>query len=464
MFTITEIIEITGAVLLQGEAKGEITGVSTDSRRIRPGELFIALRGGKFDGHDFLGAAFQKGAAAALVSAPPREAVKGCLLQAADTLLALGALAAAWRRRFSPIVIGVTGSVGKTTTKEMIASILSQSAEVLKTPENFNNEIGVPLTALNLRQEHKAAVFELAMRGRGQIRYLAEIISPDIGVITNIGLSHLELLSDRRAIAETKAELLEVMGKKGFAVLPEESEYISLLKEKSGRAVTFGLSRGEVCAREIVSKGESVDFQLWLPSEEKEKRGKGKWLSVRLPVPGKHNVVNALAAAAAARCAGASPGQIKRGLEAFMSVAGRMRILKAPAGFTILDDTYNASPDSMRAALETLAEMEGGGKIAVLGEMRELGTESAALHRAIGREAAEHPLALLVTVGELGKEIASGAADSLSSAAIESAADAPVALKLLSKMVRKGDVVLVKASRALGLEAVVKGLMALKKP
>jgi len=459
MMSLTEIINITGAAPLQREAEGEITGVSTDTRTISPGGLFIALRGERFDGHDFVGEAFRKGAAAALVSRPSRTPVEGRLLLVQDTLQALGALAANWRRRFALPVVAVTGSVGKTTTKEMIASSLSQSGEVLKTPENYNNEIGVPLTALTLAPNHKAAVFELAMRGRGQIRYLAEIISPSIGVITNIGLSHLELLSTPQAIAETKAELLEAMGSEGIAVLPRESEFFPFLAKKARRIVAFGLKEGDVRAEKIVAEGESLSFRIWLPSEIGAQEG--EWHQARLPVPGKHNVVNALAAAAAAKCAGASPAQILNGLEAFMSVPGRMRILQAPAGFTIMDDTYNASPDSMRAALETLAGMKGGGKIAVLGEMRELGPESAALHRALGREAAALPLALIVTVGELGKEIAVGAADALSAAAIQPVTDAQAALKLVSGLVRKGDVVLVKASRALGLEAVVEGLLAL---
>ncbi len=460
MMSIVAVKDIVGATLLQGEAEGEVTGVSTDTRALRAGELFIALRGEKFDGHDFLSEAFRKGAAAAIVSASPKEPVEGCLLLVKDTLPAMGTLAAHWRRKFDLPVVAVTGSVGKTTTKEMIASILAQTGEVLKTPENYNNEIGVPLTVFNLTSNHKAAVFELAMRGRGQIRYLAEIISPHVGVITNIGISHLELLSGPEAIAEAKAELLEVMGKDGFAVLPRESKYFSLLQERASRTITFGLKKGDVRADEIRASDEGVSFRLWLPTEATGE--KGEWHPVVLAGPGKHNVVNATAAAAAARCVGASPAQIVSGLEAFMSVPGRMRVLQAPAGFTILDDAYNASPDSMRAALETLAEMEGKGKVAVLGEMKELGEDSASLHRAVGRQAATVALSLLVTIGELGKEIAVGAADALSSAAIESVPDAEAALKLVSSLVRKGDVVLVKASRAIGLEKVVEGLMALE--
>jgi len=462
MMSIAEVISITGATLLQGERKGRIAGISTDSRILRPGELFIALRGERYDGHDFLLEALGKGAAAALVSRSPEERVKGCILLVKDTLAALGNLAANWRRRFQLPVIAVTGSVGKTTTKEMIASILSQAGETLKTPENYNNEIGVPLTALRLSPGHRAAVFELAMRGRGQIRYLAEIVSPTIGVITNIGLSHLEFLSSPAAIAATKAELLEVIGKDGLAVLNKESEHFAFLKEKAGRLITFGLQEGDVHAGDIQLEGEGVRFRFWLPREVSRGSEEGEWLSVRLSVPGKHNVANALAAAAAARCVGVSAEKTVRGLEAFRAVSGRMRILKAPSGFTIIDDTYNASPDSMRAALGVLADLPGERKFAVLGEMRELGQQSLEFHREMGRLAGRIPLALLVAVGELGREIAAGASEAPFPPATQCVPDAGGALEALGRLgvLHKGDVVLVKASRALGLEEMVRGLMA----
>jgi len=463
MMSIAEVISITGATLLQGEREGQIAGISTDSRTLRSGELFIALRGERYDGHDFLPEALRKGAAAALASRFPEKRVEGCVLLVKDTLAALGNLAANWRRRFQLPVIAITGSVGKTTTKEMLASILSQAGETLKTPENYNNEIGVPLTALRLSPGHGGAVFELAMRGRGQIRYLAEIISPTIGVITNIGLSHLEFLSSPVAIAATKAELLEVIGKDGLAVLNKESEHFPFLKEKAERLITFGLQEGDVHAADVQLEGDGVRFRLWLPREVSRGSGEGEWLSVRLSVSGKHNVANALAAAAAARCAGASTEQIVHGLQAFRAVSGRMRVLKAAAGFTLIDDTYNASPDSMRAALEVLADLPGERKIAVLGEMRELGQQSLEFHREIGRLAGRISLALLVAVGELGREIAAGVSEAPSPPATQCVPDAGGALEALGRrgILHKGDVVLVKASRALGLEAVVKGLMVL---
>jgi UDP-N-acetylmuramoyl-tripeptide--D-alanyl-D-alanine ligase len=464
MFTLTEIISITGAKLLQGNPEGTVCGVSTDTRTLRSGELFIALVGDKLDGHDFVAQAFAQGAAAAVVSRALAGVEQGNLLLVNDSLLALGQLAASWRIRFDLPVIAVTGSVGKTTTKEMIATILSQSRHVLKTPVNFNNEIGVPLTVLQLGPQHQAGVFEMGMRGKGQIRYLAQIVAPTVGVITNVGLSHLELLQTPLAIAEAKAELLEVLAAHGIAVLNAENEHYDFLKSRAGHTVSFGIGRGDIRAKDIRAEGEIVSFQLWLPEQFDYKSGQvnsaaGAWYTVTLPTPGKYNVMNALAAAATTLCAGVPAAEIVAGLEAFRTVGGRMRILKAPAGFTIIDDTYNASPDSVRAALGVLADMEGTAKIAVLGEMRELGDNSAALHRAIGRDTVALHLSLLVTVGELGKEIAIGAADAQSGAAIVSVTDAQAAAVLLKDRVAADNVILVKASRALGLEAVVEALL-----
>jgi UDP-N-acetylmuramoyl-tripeptide--D-alanyl-D-alanine ligase len=462
MLKLSEIRTITQAEGLSPEPEITVGGIATDSRNLKAGDLFIALRGEKYDGGDFLEEAFARGAAAALVSRTPAPPKKGPVLVVNDTLAALGALAANWRRRFDLPVVAVTGSVGKTTTKEMLAAILSQSREVLKTPENYNNEIGVPLTLLQLKQAHQVGVIEIAMRGKGQIRYLAEMCAPTVGVITNIGVSHLELLSSPAAIAQAKAELLEVMGSTGKIVLNQDSESFPFLAEKAGQLLTFGLRSGQVRAEAIKFDGQGSSFTLWLPREASRPEGESESVPVTLPVPGKHNIANALAAAAAARWLGISAQQIGTGLEAFRAVIGRMRLLQSPLGYTIIDDSYNASPDSMRAALEVLADIGGERKIAVLGDMRELGPESAMYHRAIGRFAGQLPLDLIVTVGEMGQEIANSAADALSSAAIEFVPSAQDALRLLAGLLRPGDVVLVKASRALGLETVVKGLLDIK--
>lgn len=459
MLKLSEIQNITQAEGFSPKREIEVSGVSTDTRTLKGGELFIALRGEKYDGQDFLEEAFAKGAAAALVSQTPSSGVKGTALVVKDTLIALGALASNWRRRFKIPIIAVTGSVGKTTTKEMIAAILAQSLKVLKTPENFNNEIGVPLTLLQLEKEYQAGVIEIAMRGKGQIRYLAEMCAPTVGVITNIGVSHLELLSSPAAIAQAKAELLEVMGATGKTVLNRENESFPFLAEKAGQILTFGLQAGQVQAKAIKLDSQGSSFTLCLPKDASRPEGEQESAPVTLPTPGKHNISNALAAAADARWLGISTGQIAKGLEEFRAVIGRLRLLNSPRGYLIIDDSYNASPDSMRAALEVLADIAGERKIAVLGDMRELGPESAVYHRAIGRFAGQLPLDLIVTIGEMGQEIANAAADSLSSAAIEFVPSAQDALHLLAGQLCPGDVVLVKASRALGLEAIVKGLL-----
>jgi UDP-N-acetylmuramoyl-tripeptide--D-alanyl-D-alanine ligase len=460
MLKLSEIQTITQAEAPAGLKEVEIRGVSTDTRTLQAGDLFVALRGEKYDGQDFLEEAFAKGAAAALISQPPSPAAPGPTLLVKDTLAALGALAGAWRRRFELPLVAVTGSVGKTTTKEMLAAILSQSLKILKTPENYNNEIGVPLTLLQLGPEHQAGVIEIAMRGKGQIRYLAEMIAPAIGIITNIGISHLELLSSPAAIAQAKAEVLEVLGPEGKSVLPQESEYYPFLAEKAGRALTFGLQQGQVRAEEIAPEQGDIKFVLSLPKSAAQPEGVRETVPVKLASPGRHNVLNALAAAAAACWLEIPTEQIAQGLARFTPVIGRLRLVQAPQGYIIIDDSYNASPDSMRAALAVLAEMAGERKIAVLGDMRELGPESAVYHRALGRFAGQLPLDLIVTVGEMGQQIADAAADAMSSAAIEYVPAAPDALRLLAGQLRPGDVILVKASRALGLEMIVKGLLA----
>lgn len=465
MMMLADVAAATGAILLRGNLTGRITGISTDTRTLRPGELFIALIGENMDGNRFVTEAFKRGATAALVSRAPDIPTDGCVLLVDDTLLALGKLASAWRKRFNLPLIAITGSVGKTTTKEMTASILSQGRQVLKTPVNFNNEIGVPLTLLQLQPEHKVAVVEFGMRGTGQIRYLTEITAPTVGVITNVGISHMELLGSAQAIAAAKGELLDAMDANSVAILNCESEYYPFLRKKVIQNVTFGIECGDVHAVDIQTEGEMLSFRLWLPDALDQVASgmpvadTGQWLEIRMPTPGVHNVLNALAAASAAACVGATSEDIVTGLASLDMVAGRMRILQTPGDFTIIDDTYNASPDSMRAALAVLDEMQTSNRIAVLGEMRELGVDAPMLHRSVGRDAAGAHLSLLITVGELGKEIALGAADAQSSAAIVSVADGQAALEVLNGRVHAGDTVLVKASRALGLESVVQGLL-----
>lgn len=439
---------IKGRVL--GAPPSVFPGVSTDTRSLTPGALFVALRGESFDGHDFVVEALAKGAGAALVSRTVPGAA--CQLIVEDTLIALGALAHAHRARLSPAVVAVTGSTGKTSTKDMIAAILSQGWRTARTPGNFNNEIGVPLSLLELDDSHQAAVVELAMRGRGQISYLAQMAQPRVGVITNIGLSHLELLGSREAIAETKAELLAALPEQGAAVLNADEEFFPLLRRHSPcPVVSFGTKpEADVSVSGVVVSGDGeTTFTL-----------RAGWGEQRLSLlaGGRHHALNAAAAVAAAVAAGGDVAWIAPGLAAFRSAAMRSHIFTAPGGFTVIDDSYNASPDSMRAALDLLADVPGKRKWAALGDMKELGPLSSDWHHEIGQAAGELGLTGLVTVGELARSIAQGARELDSSLASYETNDNETAAKWLLERIEAGDVVLVKGSRAMKMEEIVSKL------
>ncbi|MFB3881603.1 MAG: UDP-N-acetylmuramoyl-tripeptide--D-alanyl-D-alanine ligase [Armatimonadota bacterium] len=458
------VLSATGGRLSGGVGPAVLHGVSTDTRTLKRGALFVALKGERFDGHDFVAAALDKGAGAALVSREIEGA--GPLIIVADSLIALGALAAAHRAALSPKVIAVTGSTGKTSTKEMLVSILSQGWKTARTPGNYNTEVGVPLALLDLDDSHQAAVIELAMRGKGQIDYLARMTCPQVAVITNVGLSHLELLGTRDAIAEAKAELLAVLPRGGAAVLNADDDFFALLSQRSpGRVVSFGrLAVGragrrsparraapDVTVHEVrVDPDGSTQFTLHAPWGEEQ---------IALSVGGRHHALNAAAAAAAAVAAGADPAWIAPGLASFSGAEKRTRIVAAPSGFTVIDDSYNAAPDSMRAALELLEDLPGKRKWAVLGDMKELGPMAPEWHREIGEQAAASGIAGLVALGELGHYIAEGARRDLGpDEVIEASGNAEAAAALLPRL-QPGDVVLVKGSRAMGMEQIVARLL-----
>jgi UDP-N-acetylmuramoyl-tripeptide--D-alanyl-D-alanine ligase len=448
--TAEQVLTATGGTVIAGAPPVEFSGVSTDSRTVSPGALFVALRGERHDGHAFAGEALRRGAAAALVSRPLVGAA-GCLILVPDTLQALGQLAAAHRAQFALPVIAVTGSTGKTTTKEMTAAILQRRGRALRTEENFNNEIGVPMSLLGLDRDTDFAVIELAMRGAGQIAYLARIARPGIGVITNIGPSHLELLGSLEAVAAAKAELLEALPPDGTAVVNADDAYADLLRGKSAaRVVTFGVERrADVRAHDVTQDDRAAArFRLVAPAGE---------IAVALGVPGRANVHNALAAAAAALAAGAALEDVAGGLARIAPGRHRLEIIEAARGFTIVDDCYNASPASVAMALEVLAALPGRRKFAALGDMRELGPAAEPFHREIGEQAARLGLERLITVGQLGRAIAEGAQAALGERA-EWQPDNDRAAERLLALLGPGDVVLVKGSRAMGMEAIVRRL------
>jgi UDP-N-acetylmuramoyl-tripeptide--D-alanyl-D-alanine ligase len=427
-----------------------------DSRAVQPGQLFVALPGERTDGHAFLPDAVRAGAAALVVTRDVDTPGLGevTVLRVADGLAALHVIAAAWRTRFEPLVVGVTGSIAKTSTKEAIAAVLSTRYETLKNEGNQNNEIGLPLTVLRMGPEHEAAVLEMGMYVGGEIADLARIGRPSIGVVTAVQPVHLSRIGTIEAIEKAKGELVEALppaADGGVAVLNADDERVRRMASRTGaRITTYGFDSGsDVTAHDVESAGtDGMRFDLETPA--------GRRL-VRTPTLGRMAVHNALAAAAVGEAAGLSLDEIAAGLEHGWAAPHRAQLIHA-GGLTLVDDSYNASPASVIAALELLAGLPGR-RIAVLGEMLELGEGHEDGHRRVG-EAAAATVDRLIVVGVGAAPIAEGAqAGGLEADRVVSAPDRVAALNALLSGHRPGDVVLVKASRGIELDRLVDDLV-----
>jgi len=454
-FTATELVQATGG-RFEGPPPGEVVGVSTDTRRIAAGNAFVALRGEHFDAHDFVADAARAGAACAVVEAGRAAGLAGTLplLAVPEPLAALGAIARHHRRRFPVPVVGVTGSNGKTTTREMIAAILATRGPVLSSEGNLNNEVGVPLTLLRLGPEHVAAVVEMGMSHAGEIARLAAIAEPRVGVVTNASAAHLHGLGTVDAVASAKAELYRGLPPDGIVVANLDDPRMMERARKSGRrVVTFAVGRdrkADVAVLEVVSRGaDGQSLVLGVGTKE---------LSVELSLVGAHNAANAAAAAAAAVALGSSDREVVRGLAAVRPVGRRLRLSRLASGALLVDDCYNANPASMAAALATLAGLARGGRaIAALGDMLELGEAEA--HRELGRLAAATGLEALATFGprsRLAHEAALAAG--LDPARAFHTEDPSELAAFVRPRLGPGDVLLVKASRGMRLERLVEAL------
>jgi UDP-N-acetylmuramoyl-tripeptide--D-alanyl-D-alanine ligase len=439
-----------------------VRGAAVDSRAVRAGELFAALAGERTDGHRFLGQAVANGAAALLVSHVPGTAELDALgdvtvVQVPDVLVALGAIAAGWRARFDPLVVGVTGSIAKTSTKEAIVTVLEPSYRTLRSEGNQNNEIGLPLTLLRLGPEHRAAVLEMGMYDGGEIADLARIARPRIGVVTAVAGVHLSRMGSLAAIEDAKAELVEALPSNGVAVLNQDDRRVRRMADRTAaRVLTYGFAGdADVCADDIASAGFSgMRFTLRLPP-----RGGGRpvRLAATIPSLGRLSVHNALAAAAVGHAAAIDGPDIVRALAAGWAAPHRGAV-HAVGRVTLIDDAYNASPRSMVAALDMLAGLPGR-RVAVLGEMLELGKGAVVGHRDVGVAAAA-TVDLLVVVGQAARGIAAGARDAgLDPARVLEPRDREAAVDLLHKRLQPGDVVLVKASRGAELDRLVVALL-----
>lgn len=448
-----------------------VRSVVIDSRKVRPGALFVALQGEKTDGHLYIGQALEMGANACLIERSKAALwdsawqAAGCPAAAAilvdDTLSALGELGRWYKRRIDPVTVAVTGSNGKTTTKEMVASILEEVGPTHRSSGNYNTEIGLPLTLLELGSDHRFLVVEMGMRGVGQIRRLARLAEPRVGIVTNVGPVHLELLGSLEAIARAKQELVEELPAGGVAVLNgDDPRVASMAQAARGAAIVFfGLSQGcEVRAEDIDFKdGRRCEYRLvWSKGSSTDS------VPVTLALPGRAAVWNSLAAAAAALVLGVPIEVVARGLSRVVPPQQRLNIVDVASGLTFIEDVYNASPASMRIALETLTQVAGPGRrrVAVLGEMKELGPLGEEAHRELGQEVAACQVELLITVGELARLIGEEARRKRPGLEWIHYRDSQETAGEVPQMVRPGDVVLVKGSRALALETVVAALHA----
>jgi UDP-N-acetylmuramoyl-tripeptide--D-alanyl-D-alanine ligase len=420
-------------------------GYSIDSRTVGRGELFFAVKGERFDGHDYVTGALDKGAAAAVVRKDQlhRYSDKSRLLAVDDTLLALQTLATAVRKLWGKPLVGVTGSAGKTTTKDAIAHVLGTCFRVLKSEGNFNNHFGLPLMLLKLEREHDVAVIEMGMSHAGEIRALAKIAQPEIGVVTNVAPVHLEFFDSIAGIARAKYELIESLPGSGTAVLNADDEYVSQFgRDFKGKVVTYGTrATADVRAQNVQSRGaEGSEFDVIVAGGREH---------ARLPLVGEHNILNAMAAVAVGMARGLTPGEAIGALATLAPPDKRGQVLKL-GNITVINDCYNSNPKALQAMVDALAAMKAGRRIVVAGEMLELGPTGEQMHRAAGQHIAEKKIDVLVGVRGLAQAMVDGAQHA--GAEAQFVAGPEEAGEWLNREARDGDVVLLKASRGVKLE------------
>ncbi len=459
---INEILSASKGRLVRGDKKLSITGVSIDTRSIKNGELFIAIKGDSFDGHDFLEQAFANGAAGAVINefqiekaARSIEDSSKPLIAVSDTVWALQEIAAFHRQKYTISLCAVTGTNGKTTTKEMIARILSQRLFIVKNEGNLNNHIGVPLTLLRLKKNHQAGVIEMGMSGLGEITRLCEIAQPNIGVITNIGPAHLEGLGSIENVIKAKAELLEFLSESDTAVInADDANSLKAASKMRGRVVTFGIEYGADVRAINIKADESGKTSFTI---QKGKEGIG----IILPMLGRHNIYNALSAAAAALLFNFDLEDVKAGLEKFEPFKMRSELRLLNSGLRIINDSYNANPASMEAAIMLLSNFKNSGRtFAVLGDMFELGDYAEEAHLNTGRKVVDSGINYLIVMGSFSKFIVTGAVEAgMIEDNIFVCNDHQEALNILNRHAKAGDTILIKGSRKMAMEKIAEGLI-----
>jgi UDP-N-acetylmuramoyl-tripeptide--D-alanyl-D-alanine ligase len=446
--SIFQIAEFAGGVVSSGDGKRLIDKISTDSRTLKRGELFVALRGENFDGHSFVESSAKAGAAGAIVDSSWKGKVPEnfALIVAEDSLQAYQKLAANYRTSLSLKVVAITGSNGKTSTKDFAAAVLARGFRVTKTEGNFNNHVGLPRTILEATSQDEVAVWEIGMNHPGEVAALAKLAAPDVAILTNIGVAHIEFMGSREAIAVEKGALVKAVDAQGTVILNADDPFTASIAARArAKVILAGTTAGTIRASEISQSGSGTDFTILEGAHR---------CRAQLPVPGLHMVQNAMLAVAAGRVFGLSLEDCAAGLVAAPLTKARLQIREIH-GVQFIDDTYNANPESMKAALRTLVELDADGKrIAVLGEMGELGSESERGHREVGETAATFGIDQLITIGDLGELIARAAqAGGLEkTTAVRSTSEAA---ELLGEIAEPGDLVLVKGSRSARTERVI---------
>ena len=445
---LSKIAKFAGASLSSGDGAVIIDQVSTDSRTLKPGQLFVALRGENFDGHNFVESAAKAGAAGAIVDSNwnGQAAKNFALIRTKDTLQAYQQLAANYRKLLTLKVVAITGSNGKTSTKDFTASVMGRRFRVTKTEGNFNNHVGLPRTIFEATSRDEVAVWEIGMNHPGEVAALSKIAAPDTAIITNIGVAHIEFMGSREAIAREKGALAESVGSEGTLILNADDQFSEGIAARARAKVVFaGTKGGTVRAIEVSQSADGSEFTILEGAHR---------CRAQLPVPGLHMVQNALLAVAAGRAFGLSIEECAAGLATAPLTKARLQI-KEIGGVLFLDDSYNANPDSMKAALRTLVELDADGKrIAVLGEMRELGDESERGHREVGETAAALKIDQLITIGNTAAAIADAArrAGLRKTAILSSTSEAA---ELLNEIAAPGDLILIKGSRVARTEEVI---------
>lgn len=456
--TVGQLMEAVHGTLLGGSQDMELTvsGVDTDSRDIHPGSLFIPLVGERFDGHAYITSALEAGAAGCLTARVRTDYREDKFyIQVGNTERALRDLAAWYKNRFQIPFVGITGSVGKTTAKDMIAAVLSVKYKVLKTEGNFNNNIGLPLTLLRLDHTHQVGVLEMGMDKPGEIDYLSDIVRPEVGVITNIGDAHIEKLGSRENIFKAKCELLPNIRKEGgLVVLNADDPMLTTLRGNTPVQAVFCGKAENADYRAQVTGGDGVSHihcHVTTPNMERD---------IRIPALGEHMIYPTLIAAAVGEHFGLTPDEIEDGIARFVPTRMRMNVIQREGEITILDDSYNANPQSMRAAISVLADTHSSWKVAILGDMFELGPYAPALHAGVGDYLGKRGIDCLVAVGKLSEHMAQGAREA-GVPTVYSCANKGEAKAVLPQVVRPDSTILVKASRGMALEELTAQLLTL---